>query len=80
VSAPAGRDFPGTAGPGRGPRPGGTARLESGRANPRLDTIYELLPGLGVTLTEFSAEFEHILRAQNSSDVPKRKGTRAERE
>jgi hypothetical protein len=56
-----------------------TTRLERGLPNPRLETIYELLPGLGVSYTEYAAEFERILCAQSSSDVPKRKGSRAER-
>jgi transcriptional regulator with XRE-family HTH domain len=36
--------------------------LERGLHTPTLDTIYRLLGPLGVTLTEFSQEFERILR------------------
>lgn len=36
--------------------------LERGQHTPTLDTIYRLLAPLGVTLIEFSAEFERILR------------------
>jgi transcriptional regulator with XRE-family HTH domain len=36
--------------------------LERGLHTPTLDTVYRLLGPLGITLTEFSAEFERILR------------------
>ena len=36
--------------------------LERGRHSPTLETIYKLLPGLGVTFPEFAAEFEAELK------------------
>jgi transcriptional regulator with XRE-family HTH domain len=46
---------------------GDTGSLERGLRIPRLDTIFQLLPGLHVTFVEFAAEFERTLRAKNGA-------------
>jgi len=36
--------------------------MERGKHSPNLDTIYKILPFLGVTFPQFAEEFEHSLR------------------
>jgi transcriptional regulator with XRE-family HTH domain len=55
---------------------GNTAGLERGLRNPRLDTIFELLPALHVTFAEFAGEFESILATQSNSDGRNRRQPR----
>jgi len=37
-------------------------RLEGGKNSPTLETLYKLFPPLGISFTQFAAEFEGCLR------------------